>query len=75
MMLETAHILAGVSVMLLIGALIAWVKLLKRPQIRRLNSSAAAIAGNPQLAALLLLAAVGFSSVAAFLAIAGWFAT
>jgi hypothetical protein len=74
-MLETAHILAGISVMLLIGALVAWVKLLRRPQIRRLNGGAATIIDNPQLAARLLLAAVGFSAVASIIAISGLFTT
>lgn len=74
-MLEGSHILAGVSVMLLIGALVAWMNLLGRPQLRLPNRIAAANPGNRQLAALLLLAEVGLSAVAAMLAIAGWFAT
>lgn len=74
-MLETARILASVSVMLLIGALVAWMNLLRRPQLRLPNGIAVANDGNRQLAASLLLAAVGFSAVAAMLAIAGWFAT
>jgi hypothetical protein len=73
-MLEAAHILASVSVVLLIGALVAWINQLRPPQFRRLNGGAAANAGNPQIGALLLLAAVGLSAVAAVLAIAGWFA-
>ena len=73
-MLEVAYILASVSVMLLIGALVAWMNLLGRPQLRLPSGSGAATAGNRQLAASLLLAAVGLSAVAAALAIAGWFA-
>jgi hypothetical protein len=73
-MLEAARIMASISVLLLIGALVAWMNLLGRPQFRRLNGSAAANVGNPQIAALLLLVAVGLSAVAAILAIAGWFA-
>ena len=74
-MLEGSHILAGVSVMLLIGALVAWMNLLGGPQLRLPKGIAAANAGNRQLAARLLLAAVGLSAVAAILAIAGWFTT
>ena len=72
-MLEVAHILAGVSVILLIGAFVTWMNPLGRQQFRRLNGSAAAYGGNPQLAALLLIAAVGLSAMAAALAIAGKF--
>lgn len=74
-MLEAARILASVSVLLLIGALVVWMNPLGRPQFRRLSGSAAASGGNPHIAALLLLAAVGLSAAAAILAIAGWFAT
>ncbi len=74
-MTEVARILASVSVLLLIGALIVWMNLRGRPQLRRLNGGTLANVGNPQAAALLLLAAVGLSAVAAILAIAGWFAT
>jgi len=42
--------------------------------LRQINGSAANV-GNPEVAALLLFAAVGLSAVAAILAIAGWFAT
>ena len=75
-MLESAHILASVSVILLIVAIVAWVNPLARSKIRRLNGSAAAAdVGHLQIAAVLLLAAVGLSAVAAMLAITGWFAT
>lgn len=73
-MLEAAYILAGVSVMLLFGALLAWTNLTDHPRIRRTSGSAAANAGNHQLAALLLFAAVGLSAMAATLAMANWFA-
>ena len=73
-MLEAGRILAGGSVLLLITALAAWANPLGRPQLRQINGSAANV-GNPEVAALLLFAAVGLSAVAAILAIAGWFAT
>ncbi len=74
-MLEVARILASVAVILLTVAIAAWANRLRRPSLRRLNGSAVANGGNLQIAALLLLAAVGLSAVAAVLAIAGWFAT
>lgn len=67
--------LASIAVILLILAIAAWVNPLARPQLRRLNGSTVANAGNLQIAALLLLAAVSLSAVAAILVIAGWFAT
>jgi hypothetical protein len=61
-------------VLLLIAAFAAWANPLGRSQLRRLNGSAVANSGNLQMAALMLLTAVGLSAVAAVLAIAGWFA-
>ena len=74
-MLETARILAGVVVILLIVATAAWANPLGRPQSRRPDDGAVANAANLQVAAILLLAAVGLGAVAAFLAIVGRFAT
>ena len=74
-MLEVARILASIAVILLIVAIAAWANPLGRSPLRRLDGSAVANGGNLQIAALLLLAAVGLSAVAAILAIAGWFAT
>ena len=73
-MLEVARIFAGIAVILLIVAVAAWANPLGRPQLRRPNGSAVASGGHLQIAALLLLAAVGLSAVGAMLAIAGWFA-
>ena len=74
-MLETARILASVAVICLIVASVAWANPLARPPLRRLNGSAVANGGNLQIAALLLLAAVGLSAVGAILATTGWIAT
>jgi hypothetical protein len=70
-MLEAARILAGVSVFLLIVALVAWANSLGLSQLRRLDGSAANV-NNPEFAALLLFAAVGLSAVAAILAVVGF---
>jgi hypothetical protein len=74
-MLEVARIMASIAVILLIVAFAAWANPLGRLPLRRLNGSAVANGGNFQIAALLLLTAVGVSAVAAILAIAGLFAT
>jgi hypothetical protein len=70
-MLEAARILSGVAVIMVIGALAAYMNLLGRPQLQRLNGDASANIGHLQIAALLLMTAVGLSAVAAILAIAG----
>ena len=57
---------------LLIGALIAWMGLLGRPQLRRLDGRVVENTANQQIAASLVLAAVGSSALAAILAIGGW---
>ena len=71
--LEIARIFASVSVIMLIAALVAWANPLNRSQFRRLNGRTAALIVNPQAGALLLLAAVGVSIVAAILASGVWF--
>ena len=72
-MLELTHILAGIAVILLILAIAAAVSPLGRLQIRQLDSTAAADDRHLQMAAYLLLTAVGFSGAAALLVVAGWF--
>ena len=74
-MLEAARILASFSVILLILAFVAWTNPWGRTQVRRLNGRAASAVDYTQIAAVLLLTAVGLSGVAATLAIAGWFTT
>jgi hypothetical protein len=74
-MLEVARILASIAAILLIVAFAAWANPLDRLSLRRPNGSAVANGGNIQIAALLLLAAVGVSAVAAILAIARFFTT
>jgi hypothetical protein len=74
-MLEAARILAGIALMSLIVAIIAWANPSRQRQLRRLNGSAIAHRDNLLIAARMLLAAVGLSGLGAALAIAGWFAT
>ena len=73
-MLELTHILVAVSVVSLILAIAAAISPLGRLQIRQLNGAAAADNRHLQMAAYLLMTAVGFSGLAAFLAVTGWLA-
>lgn len=72
-MLEVARILAGISAISLILAIAAGIGPLGRQQVRRLNGSAAVDDRYLQMAAYLLMAAVGLSGIAAVLAISGFF--
>lgn len=58
---------------LLILAIAAAISPLGRRQIRQLDGAAAADDRYLQMAAYLLMTAVGLSAVAAFLAVTGWF--
>ena len=71
-MLELTHILAGISVISLIIAIAAAVSPLGRLQIRQLDGAAAADDRYLQMAAYLLMTAVGLSGAAALLVVAGW---
>ena len=68
-MLEIAGLLAGGSVILLILSF-TWATSLRRPLLARLDGRASATADNLQIAAFLLLTAVGVSSAATGLAFA-----
>ena len=69
-MLEASRTLAGVSAVLLAIAIAMGISPLGRKQYKRLDGRAAAEVGYLQIAALLLLAAVGLSASAAVLALA-----
>ena len=71
-MLEVTHILAGISVALLILAIAVAISPLGHGQTRQLDGAAAVGDRYLQMAACLLMAAVGLSGAAALLAIAGW---
>lgn len=72
-MLELTHLLAGISVISLILAVAAAVSPLGRRQIAQLDGAAAADDRQLQMAAYLLMTAVGLSSAAVLLTVAGWF--
>lgn len=73
-MLEVARILAGIAAISLFWAIAAAISPSGRQQLRRLDDTAAVDGRYLQIAAYLLMAAVGLGAVAASLAIAGWFA-
>ena len=73
-MLEAASIVAGISAIPLMLAMAAGFSPLGRRQLRRLNGRTAVDDRYLKMAVYLLLAAVGLSCVAAFLAISGLFA-
>ena len=68
-MLEVARIVAGIALILLILAMAAGLSPLGRQQLRRLNGSTAIDDRFLQMAAYLLMVAVGLSGIAAVLAI------
>ena len=72
-MLEIARILAGISAISLVLAIAVGIGPLGRQQQRRLNGSTVIDDRFLQMAAYLLMAAVGLSCVAAALAISGFF--
>ncbi len=69
-MLETADVIAGISVISLALAIGAAVSPLGRRQLRRLDGTTAANDRYLQMATYLLMAAVGLGAIAAGMAIA-----
>jgi hypothetical protein len=71
-MVEAANILGVFAALLLLMAVIAWVKLIRGPLMQRTNGVADMDSAQGELASELLFWAAGLSTAAAFLAIAGW---
>jgi len=71
-MVEAANILGVLAAVLLLMAVIAWVKLIRGPLMQRTNGVADMDSAQGELASELLFWAAGLSTAAAFLAIAGW---
>lgn len=70
-MLEAATIMGSVSAVLLLVAVAAWVKLLRGPELQRLDGRAAPDIGNIEVASQLLVVAVGLSAFATILVVVG----
>jgi len=71
-MVEAANILGVLAAVLLLMAVVAWVKLIRGPLMQRTNGVADMDSAQGELASELLFWAAGLSTAAAFLAIAGW---
>lgn len=71
-MTEASTILGVLASVLLLMAVIAWVKLIRGPLMQRTDGSTAIDSAQGELAAELLFWAAGLSGAAALLAIAGW---
>ena len=70
-MVEGANILGGLAAVLLLIAVIAWAKLLRCPPLQRAGGGTDMDFAQGEVASELLFWAVGLSSAAAFLALAG----
>jgi hypothetical protein len=71
-MVEAANVLGVLAAVLLLGSVIAWVKLIRGPLLQRTDGSTGTDSAQGELASELLFWAAGLSTAAAFLAIAGW---
>jgi len=71
-MVEAADVLGVLAAVLLLMAVIAWVKLIRGPLMQRTDGNTGLDSAQGEFASELLLWAAGLSSAAAFLAIAGW---
>jgi len=71
-MVEAANVLGVLAAVLLLGSVIAWVKLVRGPLLQRTDGSTGTDSAQGELASELLFWAAGLSTAAAFLAIAGW---
>ena len=70
-MLELARILGGLSAVLLVAAIAAWVNLLRAPVLQRLDGRLQGESRAAEIASQLLVAAAGLGAVAAILAVVG----
>ena len=71
-MREAALIFGLFSAALLIGAVLAWMRLGRGPSLQRIDGRLEPTSGQAEFASQLLALAFGVSAVAAILAVAGW---
>jgi len=71
-MVEAGNVLGVIAAVLLLMAVIAWLKLIRGPLVQRLDGRTGMDEAQGELASKLLFWAAGLSSSAAFLAVAGW---
>jgi len=70
--IEAANVLGVLAAVLLLMAVITWVKLIRGPLMQRTDGSTGTDSTQGELASELLFWAAGLGPAAAFLAIAGW---
>jgi hypothetical protein len=73
-MLEAARILGSFSAVLLIVAVTAWLKLVRGPDLQRLDGQTMSNPKQAEFASRLLVLAAGLSAISALLACVGWIA-
>lgn len=71
-MVEASNILGVLAAVLLLGAVLAWGRLIRGPLLQRTDGSLGMDSTQGEFASELLFWAAGLSSAAALLAIAGW---
>ena len=71
-MVEASNILGLLAAVLLLGAIIAWVMLIRGPLMQRTDGSTGTDSAQGEFASELLFWAAGLSGTAALLAVAGW---
>jgi hypothetical protein len=71
-MVEAGNVLGVLAAVLLLMAVIAWVKLIRGPLMQRMDGHTSMDPSQGEFASELLFWASGLSSAAMFLAVAGW---
>jgi len=71
-MIEAGNVLGVLAAVLLLMAVMAWIKLIRGPLLQRMDGRTGMDAVQGEFASELLLWAAGLSSAAMFLAVAGW---
>jgi len=71
-MVEAGNVLGVLAAVLLLMAVIAWVKLVRGPLLQRMDGHTSMDPSQVEFASELLFWAAGLSSAAMFLAVAGW---
>ena len=71
-MVEAGRVLGVLAAVLLLTAVIAWVKLIRGPLLQRTDGHTGKDAAQGEFASELLFWAAGLSSAAMFLAVGGW---
>jgi len=71
-MVEAGNVLGVLAAVLLLMAVVAWVKLIRGPLMQRIDGRTGTDLAQGEFAFELLLWAAGLSTAAMFLAVSGW---